>query len=342
MTTLSSLFHSAREYLNPLLTTSKFKESGLLTPKEFELAGDFLCYKCPTWQWEQGEPGKRRDYLDPKKQYLQIRRVPCFYRVKAYLDMMERDEEKEVEGEDAADEAAEGWIATHVNREKEDAQPIQDMDDDEGVPVAAMRQLNVSSGPAGPAAATASSSHTVEEQSEEPEDMDEIPDDIPDMDEEEEMVEEDDPAALQQSTSPSKTVDGKNDDKILKTRTYDISITYDKYYQTPRVWLFGYSETGEPLSSAQIFEDISQDHVHKTVTIEPHPHENVSMASIHPCKHGNVMKRIIERQVEAERESAEKGGGGRVVKEMRVDQYLMLFLKFIATVIPTIEYDCKF
>ena len=29
---------------------------------------------------------------------------------------------------------------------------------------------------------------------------------------------------------------------ILRTRTYDISITYDRYYQTPKVWLFGYDE----------------------------------------------------------------------------------------------------
>ena len=33
---------------------------------------------------------------------------------------------------------------------------------------------------------------------------------------------------------------------ILKTRTYDISITYDKYYQTPKVWLFGYDEVHTP------------------------------------------------------------------------------------------------
>jgi ubiquitin-like-conjugating enzyme ATG3 len=34
----------------------------------------------------------------------------------------------------------------------------------------------------------------------------------------------------------------REDDNILKTRTYDLSITYDKYYQTPRMWLFGYDE----------------------------------------------------------------------------------------------------
>lgn len=31
---------------------------------------------------------------------------------------------------------------------------------------------------------------------------------------------------------------------ILQTRTYDMYITYDKYYQTPRLWLFGYNEVG--------------------------------------------------------------------------------------------------
>mmetsp|Transcript_71986 Transcript_71986/g.204168 ORF Transcript_71986/g.204168 Transcript_71986/m.204168 type:complete len:137 (-) Transcript_71986:2796-3206(-) len=48
------------------------------------------------------------------------------------------------------------------------------------------------------------------------------------------------------------------DDNVVATRTYDLSITYDKYYQTPRVWLFGYSELGSPLSPEQTFEDIIQ------------------------------------------------------------------------------------
>lgn len=117
----------------------------------------------------------------------------------------------------------------------------------------------------------------------------------------------------------------------ILTRTYDLSITYDKYYQTPRVWLFGYDEQRRPLTSEQIFEDISQDHAQKTVTIEPHPHEMVSMASIHPCKHANVMKKIIDQMGEDE----ESG------RELRVDQYLLLFLKFVASVLPTVEYDCE-
>lgn len=33
----------------------------------------------------------------------------------------------------------------------------------------------------------------------------------------------------------------------------------------------------------------------KTVTIDTHPHLNMNLASIHPCRHAEVMKKIIER-----------------------------------------------
>jgi len=29
---------------------------------------------------------------------------------------------------------------------------------------------------------------------------------------------------------------------LLQVRTYDVMITYDKFYQTPRIWLIGYDE----------------------------------------------------------------------------------------------------
>jgi len=116
------------------------------------------------------------------------------------------------------------------------------------------------------------------------------------------------------------------EDNILRTRTYDLTITYDKYYQTPRVWLFGYDENKQPLKPEEIFQDISEDHAHKTVTIDTHPHLGVPCAYIHPCRHAAVMKKIIQKQIEGERTP-------------RVDQYLFLFVKFISAVIPTIEYD---
>lgn len=141
--------------------------------------------------------------------------------------------------------------------------------------------------------------------------------------EEENLV--DDKAALKSSylvaTEPM-------DDAILRTRTYDISITYDKYYQTPRVWLFGYDENNCPLVEDAIFEDIMQDYAKRTVTMEPHPHNPTLLhASIHPCQHAAVMKRIISNLKTAS------------ASPLRSDQYLFVFLKFIQSVIPTIDYD---
>lgn len=44
--------------------------------------------------------------------------------------------------------------------------------------------------------------------------------------------------------------------EILVTRTYDLNITYDKFYQTPRLWLFGYDEQRRPLTVEQMYEDL--------------------------------------------------------------------------------------
>ena len=134
---------------------------------------------------------------------------------------------------------------------------------------------------------------------------------------------EDDEASL---AAPPVIQVSEPDDNIQRTRTYDIDITYDKYYQTPRVWLFGYDEASQPLGPDQIFEDISQDHANRTVTFEMHPHKSIQYATVHPCRHAVTMKKIMAQLVE----------GG---KTLAVDHYLFLFLKFIASVIPTMEYD---
>lgn len=116
------------------------------------------------------------------------------------------------------------------------------------------------------------------------------------------------------------------DDNIVATRTYDLNITYDKYYQTPRLWLVGYNEKLRPLTIDEMYEDISQDHAKKTVTMESHPNIPTVMASVHPCRHAEVMKKIIS--------TVEDGG-----KELNVTSYLIIFLKLVQSVIPTIEYD---
>ncbi|GMH67689.1 hypothetical protein TL16_g04746, partial [Triparma laevis f. inornata] len=117
-------------------------------------------------------------------------------------------------------------------------------------------------------------------------------------------------------------------DNILAVRTYDVMISYDKYYQTPRVWLSGYSESRSPLSGDEMFEDCMSDYVKRTVTIESFPYTAAVVISIHPCQHGNVMKNIVGNLTQGE-------GGGEIV----VEQYMFVFLKFVASMIPTINYD---
>ena len=135
----------------------------------------------------------------------------------------------------------------------------------------------------------------------------------------------------------------KNNEDLLRTRTYDVSITWDKYYQTPRVWLNGYDEQRNSLPPKLVYEDISADHAKKTVTIDPHPHTNVSSASVHPCKHASVMKKLVKMMT-----TSTGGGGGDGEEEEEeeeeeekpsVERYLIVFLKFMQSAMPTIEYD---
>lgn len=68
--------------------------------------------------------------------------------------------------------------------------------------------------------------------------------------------------------SKPKPVSGSESSK----RTYRISITYDFYYNTPRMWIQGSTEEGVPLTEEEIYEDIMSDYKGKTVTMEKHPH----------------------------------------------------------------------
>ena len=56
-------------------------------------------------------------------------------------------------------------------------------------------------------------------------------------------------AALPQASSSSAAA---AQDHIVHTRTYDLMITYDKYYQVPRFWLVGYNEARQPLLPKQV------------------------------------------------------------------------------------------
>jgi ubiquitin-like-conjugating enzyme ATG3 len=92
------------------------------------------------------------------------------------------------------------------------------------------------------------------------------------------------------------------------------------------MWLTGYSEDGNLLTDDQIKEDIMLEYADKTVTIESHPATGIKSLSIHPCKHSHLLKKMIEQ--------FENAG-----KKLEVYMSILLFLKFLHSVVPTIEYD---
>lgn len=110
-------------------------------------------------------------------------------------------------------------------------------------------------------------------------------------------------------------------------RSYTLYIVYDNVYRTPRVYLMGFNpRCGIPLKPEAMLEDLMQDYVSKTATLEKHPHLANSQGqyvSIHPCRHAQTMKRLIDE----------------MPTTPSIELYLLIFLKFISSVIPTIEYD---
>lgn len=299
------------EYLAPVLKESKFRETGVLTPEEFVAAGDHLVHQCPTWQWATGDEARIKSYLPPNKQFLITRSVPCPRRCK---QMEYNDDHEKIIEEDDPDDPDGGWVDTHHYAGLDEKVSEMTLDSKPGA-----------SGSSSADVASMQSPDKDEEEEEEGEaaDMEEF--------EESGLLDEDDKATL--NTTDSGKVDtclptsAVVDDDIIRTRTYDLHITYDKYYQTPRLWLSGYDETRKPLTVEQMYEDVSQDHAKKTVTMETHPHlPGPPMASVHPCRHAEVMKKIIQTVME---------GGG----ELGVHMYLIIFMKFVQAVIPTIEYD---
>ena len=292
-----TVFKGAAESVMTTRTTSAFVEKGVVTPEEFVVAGDFLVQQCPTWAWQAGDPKHAKPFLPKDKQFLVTRNVPCRERAAA----MEQFAGKEVHlsGDD------EGWVEAGGDGAPGDAGDADDIPDID----------------AGVAAVSLSAEAEADEASD-------ASSDIPDMDDFVDVAAEaeEDEASLF-STGKSAPSAEALDAHILRTRTYDLSVSYDKYYQTPRVWLHGYDERREALDPRKALEDISAEHAKKTVTIDPHPHTGAPSASIHPCKHGPVMKKLID------------GVFAATGSAPNVEHYLLVFLKFIASVVPTIEYD---
>lgn len=270
-----------------VLKESKFYEEGVLNPEEFIKAGDYLTSKCPTWKWCSNKSNiKPVEYLPKEKQFLQTINVPCVERVKSF-NTKNTLNEKIVESD---------WVETELNDEgkkeskKKDCMEVDFFEEKQN-------QIVVNTNDAY---------------------MDGI-----------EAVEESVPNTKKvenEITDDCFIVEVVNENDIIKSRTYDITITYDFYYRVPRMWLIGYSEKGGPLSDDEVKEDIMLEYIDKTVTIEKHPCLGVKSVSIHPCRHSMLIKKMIS--------NFEKAG-----KKLEVERSIVLFLKFLSSVVPTIKYD---
>ena len=50
---LFDAYKNVADKILPVLKSNNFEETGMISPEEFVLAGDYLTYKYPTWKWHQ-------------------------------------------------------------------------------------------------------------------------------------------------------------------------------------------------------------------------------------------------------------------------------------------------
>ena len=287
----------AKGFMN-VLKESKFYEKGELTPEEFIKAGDYLTRKCPTWKWCSNKSNiSPAEYLPKEKQFLSTT-VPCIKRIADLAS--NKAVVKEIYLESDWVEAVfeyEGDNKNNNNKEKNNDLKEVDFDkfnlDDKN-----KQQIIINT--------------------------------------EDNYIDNGIEAIVEETNENNNKVEENNndecyivevvDDDIVKSRTYDVTVTYDYYYRVPRMWLIGYSEEGNPLSDKEVKEDIMLEYIDKTVTIEKHPNLGVKAISIHPCRHSALIKKFID--------NFEKSG-----RKLDVEKSILLFLKFLSSVVPTIKYD---
>ncbi|GMM55926.1 Atg3 protein [Maudiozyma humilis] len=303
---LRSTISTWREYLTPISHKSTFLSTGQITPDEFVQAGNYLVSMFPTWSWNgdiSPDNISARDFLPPDKQFLVSRKVPCLIRAQDFFNVDYNDELDEEE--DTPNETSADAPANSTNTNSQDNNSIQDIDE-------MLQSMDV------------------------------------------EDVEDNDDEVITTHNTADQT-----------KRYYDLYIAYSTSYRVPKMYLVGFNAHGTPLTAEEMLEDIALDYRRKTATIEKLPFLKtpVLSVSIHPCKHANVMKILLEKirsvnerkrmeskpdeEVDNDQTTDANTDGDNdwqdlqedVNDNLRVDQYLIVFLKFITSVTPSIQHD---
>lgn len=294
---IGETYRSVYSYLKPVSNVSSFFEKGILTPQEFVDAGDYLVHKFKTWKWQKAHDKRSVTYLPHEKQFLLMRNVPCRQRVRELNHLI--SDSKIVENE---------WVYPDYKEDNTEIDLTQ-----------STKNKSCSSNQ------FPKEDNTYEENDCDINNDDDEVIDFYNYDIDETIFKENDPAAANHCKTSTQSEELEREE-TMRIRTYDISITYDKYYQTPRIWLFGYNEHGVPLKPEDVFEDTVVDYNNHTVTPDIHPCTGIMSVSIHPCKQADVMQKVVKIWVNDN-------------LPPRHDLSILILLKSISTIIPTVEYD---
>ena len=288
-------FQDVVSKIKPTMKESKFYEEGKLTPDEFIAAGDYLVKKCPTWSWCAAKKNLSNKALPEGKQYL-LTRVRSKIRAADYLKN-NNTKEKIIEGD---------WVDADLeNKPKTENKKNTEIDLD------ALEEKEKKKVEVAAEANDDDDDFVIEGEDEKPEEKKEgkKTDDF-------EIVDEDD-------LEKDKKEDQAN---VIKTREYEVTVTYYFYYCVPRMWLMGYNEKGNPLTDDEMKEDVMPEYRNKTCTIEEQTCTGIRNISVHPCRRSLLLKKMIK--------DFQNSG-----KKLEVEQSILLFLKFLPSVVPTVQYD---
>lgn len=276
--------HNLGESILPTLKSDSRFEEGILTPEQFITAGDELIYKCMSWNWV-GCKKNEPGY----KSFLPLDKQ--YIQIKSVpCEKRAKETKYDTDTNNVLRDIGDGWNTFKHNMNKSNKLNLKHNNDDDDDDI---------------------------------KDIDDIDDIEQEQEQEFNIIESEiteDFLGFEEIQIDEHAIHSN----ILPCRRYDISITYDNYYRTPRVWLSGYNEYGIPLNSQEIEEDIMAEYVNRTVTLEAFPYSLHIIGltiSIHPCKHAETMAMFIKRS------------------GIKPHEYIFTFLKFINSIVPTINYD---